>query len=148
VSGAGPARGRRPGEGVNPGKHSAGQRGRPGGLVTPRCAVELGVELLEKPEGAQHVRLVEDVHGDVRRGSVLLQLPAGQSPCQLSGDGDGVDEKGVHRLDVVPADSLTHLSEKLVQVLAEGAQVPPDGLLLPVAVRRLVAAVVGVDEDL
>jgi hypothetical protein len=48
---------------------------------------------------------------------------------------------------VVPADSVTHLSEKLIQILAEGAQVPPGGVSLSVAVRRLLAAVVGVDDE-
>jgi hypothetical protein len=147
-SGAGPARRRRPGEGVNPGEHSAGQRRRPDGPVTSRRAVEIGVELLDKHHGPQHVHLVEDLHGDVRGRSVLPKLCAGQSPCQLSGDGDGVDEKRIHRLDVVLAGGLPQPSQQLVQVLAEGAQVPPHGLLLAGAMRRLVEAVVGVDQDL
>jgi hypothetical protein len=148
LSGAGPARRRRPGQGVNPGEHRAGQRGRPGCPVTRCRAVEIAVELLEKHQGPQHVHLIEDLHGDVRGRSVLPKLFAGQSPCQLSGDGDGGDEKRVRRLDVMLAGGVPQPSEQLVQVLAEGAQVPPHGLLLAGAMRRLLEAVVVDDQDL
>jgi hypothetical protein len=110
-------------------------------------AVELGVELTEKPERPVHVRLIKDLHRNARSGAILLNLARGQSPCQLSGDGAGAGEEEIRRSRVVVPDSPTHLSEKLIQVLAEGAQAPADGLLLPVASRGPRAAVAGVDED-
>ena len=82
------------------------------------------------------------------RGSTPLKLATGQSTSQLGGDGEGVDEKRTCRLHVVAASHLTHPSEELVQVLAQGAQMPPGRLLLPVRVRRLLPAMTGLNEDL
>ena len=81
-------------------------------------------------------------------GSILLKHFTGQSTSQLGGNGEGVGEKWTRRLHVVMASRLTQLSEKLIQVLAEGAQEPPGRLLRPLRVRRLLAAMTSLNEDL
>jgi hypothetical protein len=158
AEGAGPGRRQRggadlllllaPPERVDDLPQAAGVGRRAGTAVAAGGAVELGVELHEKPVGALHLRLVGGLHERGGAGDAAPALLPRQAPRQLGGDGRGAVEQADGGGRVLPPDRVGQPSEQLVQVLAQGAPVTPEGLLLQLVVGDLAPAPLSADQRL
>lgn len=82
------------------------------------------------------------------RGDGRLARSQGQTSRHLSGDVDGAVEQMCRRLRVFAPDGVTHLSEDLVQILAEGAQMPACASQLQLGMGRLLAVPILASEEL
>jgi hypothetical protein len=98
--------------------------------------------------GALHLGLVGGFHERGAAGGAAPALRPRQAPRQLGGDGRGAVEQAGGGGRVLPPDRVGEPSEQLVQVLAQGALVTAEGLLLQLVVGDLAPAPLGADQQL